>query len=717
MPATYSCFSQDNPALDITSRRVDLWGGKGAGLAHMCMMGLPVPPGFTISTKIFKAYKKHGTPVLDAIQGDLGPLLAHITDAYGGPALLSVRSGAAVSMPGMMDTILNVGMDDTNQAYWTKLLGARAAWDCYRRFHEMYAETVLGVSKEQTAVLGAMLGWKPEQGVQAQAEYCEAIRAHCENSGKYFPQTIEEQIMGAIRAVFDSWDNERAVTYRNLNNIPHDMGTAVTVQAMVFGNLNNDSATGVCFTRDPSTGEKVLKGEFLINAQGEDVVAGTHTPKAFWSVINTKGQPYATADDGTLDAISIPAMAALTELTALAAKIEAEKRDMQDIEFTIEDGKLWLLQTRAGKRSAAAAFKIAQDLAIEGVITPDEMASYLKAADYFTAQRPRLNREATIKKLGQPVAHGLVGSTGVAIGYAMTAESFPAKPDGNYILVAQDTSPDDIKAMAASVGIVTATGGFTSHAAVVARGMDKVCVTGADIGFTGATPYFLSKGKGSHFSGSVITICGDSGDIWLGEGVLEGGNAETPAEVVRQVMRAKGVRIRTDKPEAGSYIVAAPWMERGEIPQLIEGLLKDAPQDVILDLRPPVSWMGVDDTEFMRCLGGQAHYTDLVGAALARLANPEQSEFVCTLVLENGYTPPAATIKGLEKHGFRFAKNCASLDEALEAKSPITMSDSLKTLAGGENGKAWLRQALIEKGVKFLDDHKTVSQGAASLLG
>lgn len=711
MPATYLRFSQD-ANLDMTARAPKLWGGKGAGLAHMCMMGLPVPPGFTISTDIFKAYKKHGTPVLDAIRKDLPDLIEHIANAYGGPCLLSVRSGARVSMPGMMDTILNVGMDDTNQEYWTKTLGVRAAWDCYRRFHEMYAETVLGVSKPQIETLKAMYGFEPTQGVQAHNEYCEAIRTHCENSGAYFPQTIEDQIMGAIQAVFDSWDNERAVTYRNLNNIPHDMGTAVTVQAMVFGNLDNISATGVCFTRNPSTGERGLVGEFLVNAQGEDVVAGTHTPNTF-----TSPQPGKVVTQLAYSPLDKRVIEALEHLTLLAAKIEAEKRDMQDIEFTIEHGKLWLLQTRAGKRSASAAFKIAQDLALEGVITPDEMAGRVNAADYFTAQRPRLNREATIKKLGQPVAHGLVGSTGVAIGTVMTAESFPANPDGNYILVAQDTSPNDIKAMAASVGILTATGGFTSHAAVVARGMNKVCITGADIGFTGATPYFLSKGKGSHFSGSVITICGDSGDVWLGEGVLEGGNAETPAEVVRQVMRAMGVRVRTETPAPGSYIVAAPWMERGELAVLIAKLLKDAPQDVILDLRPPVSWMDNEDSQFLRSVGQDARYTDLVSAALMQLANPGKSEFVCTLVIDQGYLPTAATAAGLQKYGFKFAKNCASLDEALAADAPITMSDSLKTLAGGDTGAEWLRKALTEKGVQFLDDHKTVSQGAATLLG
>ena len=501
-----------------------LLGGKGANLAEMTsVLELPVPPGFTITTEECVRYLAGGSDFTDSLKAEVASALAHIEKAVGkrfgdiaDPLLVSVRSGARVSMPGMMDTVLNLGLNDETVKGLAATSGdARFAWDSYRRFIQMYSDVVLGI--DHHLFEDALEIAKEDNGffadVEMGAEHWQALVKEYEGIvqaelGRPFPQDVNEQLWGAIRAVFDSWDADRAKVYRRLNDIPGDWGTAVNVQAMVFGNMGDTSATGVAFTRDPATGEKAYYGEWLINAQGEDVVAGIRTPQ----YLTQKAREAANAKPLSMEE-AMPA--AYAELAAVFELLEKHYREMQDIEFTVERGKLWMLQTRTGKRTAKAALKMAVDMVAEGLI--DEKTACLRVDPMALDQllHPTLDPDAPRDVLG----NGLPASPGAASGAivldADTAQARAEKGEA-VILVRVETSPEDIHGMHAAKGILTARGGMTSHAAVVARGMGRPCVSGASAVSIDLPSRSLRIGSRDLKEGDVITLDGATGEIMAG---------------------------------------------------------------------------------------------------------------------------------------------------------------------------------------------------------
>ena len=502
----------------------NLLGGKGANLAEMSNLGLPVPPGFTITTEVCTYYYDHGKTYPAELEAEVTKALEHIGALTGkgfgdreNPLLVSVRSGARASMPGMMDTVLNLGLNDVTVEALAKGAGdARFAWDSYRRFIQMYSDVVLGVDhyhfEDILESTKERKGFTLDTDLSADEwkvivdEYKKIVE---QELGKPFPQDPKEQLWGAIGAVFGSWMNARANKYRELHNIPASWGTAVNVQAMVFGNLGETSATGVAFTRNPSTGEKALYGEFLINAQGEDVVAGIRTPQD----ITEAARIAAGSDKPSLEKAMPEAYA---EFIRICGLLEGHYRDVQDVEFTIERGKLWMLQTRNGKRTAKAALKIAVDLAHEGLITKDEAIARIDPASLDQLLHPTIDPKAERKVM----ATGLPASPGAASGEIVldSDEAEAAKAAGKkVILVRVETSPEDIHGMHAAEGILTARGGMTSHAAVVARGMGKPCVSGAgtlkvDINAGTVSALGTVLKKGDH-----ITIDGSTGQVLIGQ--------------------------------------------------------------------------------------------------------------------------------------------------------------------------------------------------------
>ena len=491
----------------------ELLGGKGANLAEMTGLGLPVPQGFTITTEACTQYYEDGREINDEIQGQINEYIVKMEEITGkkfgdleNPLLVSVRSGARASMPGMMDTILNLGLnEEVVNVIAEKSGNARWAWDCYRRFIQMYSDVVMEVGKKYFEELIDKM--KAERGVtydveltaddlkelagQFKAEYKEKI-------GQDFPDDPKEQLMGAVKAVFRSWDNPRANVYRRDNDIPYSWGTAVNVQSMAFGNMGDDCGTGVAFTRDPATGEKKLMGEFLINAQGEDVVAGVRTP-----------MPIAKMAEEFPEAFE--------QFQNVCQTLENHYRDMQDMEFTVENKKLYMLQTRNGKRTAQAALKIACDLVDEGMRTEEEAVAMIDPRNLDTLLHPQF--DAAALKAATPIGKGLGASPGAACGKivftAEDAENWNAKGE-KVVLVRLETSPEDITGMKASQGILTVRGGMTSHAAVVARGMGTCCVSGCgDIAMDEANKKFTLAGKEFH-EGDYISIDGSTGNIYDG---------------------------------------------------------------------------------------------------------------------------------------------------------------------------------------------------------
>lgn len=493
------------------SSQRNLLGGKGANLAEMANIGLPVPPGFTITTEVCAHFVKNDRAYPKDFQAAVKKAVKHIEDSVGksfgdakDPLLVSVRSGARASMPGMMDTVLNLGLNDkTVEGLAAKSGDARFAYDSYRRFIQMYGDVVLNVPHhdfedildthkraknitQDTDVTAD--GWK-----NVVAQYKQAVKSAI---GREFPQDPEEQLWGAIAAVFDSWQGSRAVTYRRLNDIPDEWGTAVNVQAMVFGNMGDDCATGVAFTRDPSTGENVFYGEYLVNAQGEDVVAGIRTPQPIAQLQAKMPEVY-------------------KQLLDIREKLESHYRDMQDIEFTVEKNKLYMLQTRAGKRSAAAALRVAIDLVKEKRITEEQAVLLVQPASLDQLLHPTLDPKAPKNVLGT----GLPASPGAATGqicFSPDEAEQLAKNGTAVILCRTETSPEDIHGMHAARGILTTRGGMTSHAAVVARGMGRPCVAGAGaLAISDRDGVMVANGK-TLKAGEIITIDGSTGEVMLG---------------------------------------------------------------------------------------------------------------------------------------------------------------------------------------------------------
>ncbi|MBR2474967.1 MAG: pyruvate, phosphate dikinase, partial [Bacteroidaceae bacterium] len=484
----------------------NLLGGKGANLAEMNLIGVPVPPGFTITTEVCTTYTKEGKDAVVAmIKEDVEKAIAHVESLMGtkfgdakNPLLVSVRSGARVSMPGMMDTVLNLGItEEVAEGIAEKSGNPRFAWDSYRRFVQMYGDVVLGMKPKSKTDIDpfeeVMDKVKEAKGVKLDTEldvedlkelvklFKSAVK---ERTGKDFPDNPWEQLWGAICAVFDSWMNERAIYYRRMNQIPEEWGTAVNVQAMVFGNMGNTSATGVAFTRDAATGEDIFNGEYLINAQGEDVVAGIRTPQQItiegsrrWAKLQGISEEERASKYPSLEE-AMPECA--KDLIETQQKLEDYFTDMQDLEFTIQDGKLWLLQTRNGKRTGAAMVKIAMDMLRDGQIDEKTVLKRMEPQKLDELLHPIFDKVAL--KEARVMAKGLPASPGAASGqivfFADDAEAWAEKRK-KVILVRIETSPEDLRGMNVAQGILTARGGMTSHAAVVARGMGKCCVSGA----------------------------------------------------------------------------------------------------------------------------------------------------------------------------------------------------------------------------------------------
>jgi pyruvate,orthophosphate dikinase len=551
----------------------NLLGGKGANLAEMTGLGLPVPRGFTVTTEACTQYYKDGQKISSEIEVQILEALAATEDIVGkkfgdpaNPFLVSVRSGARASMPGMMDTILNLGLNDEVVEGLAKLTNnERFAYDSYRRFIQMFSDVVMEVEKPLfEAILEDV---KEKKGVKLDTELDandlkEVVRRFKElykkeKKGADFPQDPKEQLMEAVKAVFRSWDNPRAIVYRRLNDIPGDWGTAVNVQEMVYGNMGNDSGTGVAFTRNPSTGEKKLYGEFLMNAQGEDVVAGIRTPQ-------------------TIDTLKEINPDVYNQFVKIAETLENHYRDMQDMEFTIERGKLFMLQTRNGKRTAAAALKIAVDLVSEGMLTKEEAVQKVEPKALDSLLHPAFEQKAL--KAAKPVAKGLPASPGAATGkvYFTAEEAVNAFNNGEkkVVLVRLETSPEDIEGMHVSQGILTGRGGMTSHAAVVARGMGRCCVAGcSEIKINEHEKYFIDKNGRKYAEGDWISLDGSTGNVY-------------------------GEQLPTVEPEmAGDFATFMSWAD--ELRTLKVRANADTPKDAAVAIRFGAEGIGLCRTEHM----------------------------------------------------------------------------------------------------------------------
>ena len=532
----------------------NLLGGKGAGLAEMAHLGLPVPPGFTITTEVCtyfyehdKSYPKDLKPQVEAALSAVGRITGKKFGDPENPLLVSVRSGARASMPGMMDTVLNLGLNDATVTSLAEKSGDRRfAQDSYRRFITMYSDVVLGI--DHTHFEEILDDHKDRNGYSLDTDldaddwqaiivrYKERVE---EETGKPFPQDPHAQLWGAIGAVFGSWMNQRAITYRRLHGIPESWGTAVNVQAMVFGNMGETSATGVAFTRNPSTGEKKLYGEFLINAQGEDVVAGIRTPQE----ITEQARKEAGSDKPSMESALPDAFAELKRIHAL---LEKHYRDMQDLEFTVEQGKLWMLQTRSGKRTAKAALRIAVELAHEKLISKNEAVSRIDPASLDQLLHPTIDPAAE----RNVIATGLPASPGAASGEIVfsSEEAETLKGQGHkVILVRVETSPEDIHGMHAAEGILTTRGGMTSHAAVVARGMGKPCVSGAGALRVDYRAQTMTAGNVTLKKGEILTIDGSTGQVLAGKvPMLEPVLAGEFATLMRWADGARKLKVRAN---------------------------------------------------------------------------------------------------------------------------------------------------------------------------
>ncbi|HDN65185.1 MAG TPA: pyruvate, phosphate dikinase, partial [Methanosarcinales archaeon] len=541
----YVYFFGDGRA-EGSARMKDLLGSKGANLAEMTNIGTPVPPGFTISTEACTHYYANDGGYPDGLEDEIDENLARLEEStkkrFGdaeNPLLLSVRSGAAISMPGMMDTVLNIGLNDESVVGIAKRTGnERFAYDSYRRFVQMFGNVVLGM--EHSDFEQILEGNKQSRGVTMDTEldsndmkelvsrYKELIE---KETGEAFPDDPREQLRMTIDAVFESWNTDRAKTYRNLNNIPHDLGTGVNVQMMVFGNMGADSGTGVCFTRDPATGENIFYGEYLLNAQGEDVVAGLRTPE-------------------TLDQLKDEMPGIYGELAAIREKLERHYRDVQDMEFTIESGTLYMLQTRTGKRTAQAAVKTAVDMVGEGLIDKETAILRVEPDQLDQLLHPMIDPKATVDVL----AKGLAASPGAAVGEVVFSSHRAlelAEKGEKVILVRLETSPDDVGGMAASQGILTARGGMTSHAAIVGRGMGKCCVVGCNEIDVDEAANRFTVGEVVVNEGDFITLDGTKGAVILGiTDLVEPemtGDFETLMDWASRTKRL-GVRTNADTP-------------------------------------------------------------------------------------------------------------------------------------------------------------------------
>ncbi len=534
------------------SKMKNILGGKGANLAEMTHLGIPVPPGFTIGTNVCIEFYKQGEKLPEEVRSEVTTALARVEKKIGkkfgdikNPLLVSVRSGARASMPGMMDTILNLGLnDETVEGLAQSSDNERFAWDSYRRFIQMYSNVVMGMNTSLLEM--ALEDLKDAKNYEKDTDLTvddlknlvEQFKNQiAETTAKTFPMDPMEQLWGAIEAVFSSWNNDRAITYRRLNSIPDEWGTAVNVQSMVFGNLGEDSGTGVAFTRDPSTGEKIFFGEYLMNAQGEDVVAGIRTPQPLTRAA-AEGTGYKSLEDECPEVFK--------ELVATYQKLEAHYRDMQDIEFTIERNQLWMLQTRNGKRTARAALRIATDMIDEKLIDEKEAILRIEPSSLDQLLHPTLDpqSERTTVAKGLPASPG--GVSGKVVFSSEDAVEWKERGE-KVILVRVETSPEDIEGMVAAQGILTSRGGMTSHAAVVARGMGKCCVAGCgDVSVNEREKEFRANGYVVK-EGELITLDGSTGEVFLGEVKTIPPQLDGPFDRIMEIAdKVRKLRVRTN---------------------------------------------------------------------------------------------------------------------------------------------------------------------------
>ena len=641
----------------------NLLGGKGANLAEMTNLGLPIPQGFTVSTEACTDYYNAGKRITEEVQGQIFDAISELEEIQGkkfgdteDPLLVSVRSGSRASMPGMMDTILNLGLNDISVEGFAKKTGnPRFAYDSYRRFIQMFSDVVMEMSK--TFFESILDKEKEEKGAKYDtdltADDLKDVIAkykviYKEKMGEEFPQDPKTQLMEAVKAVFRSWDNPRAIVYRRMNDIPGDWGTAVNVQAMVFGNMGETSGTGVAFTRNPSTGENGIYGEYLINAQGEDVVAGIRTPQPITKLQEDMPECY-------------------EEFMAIAKRLEDHYRDMQDMEFTIQEGKLYFLQTRSGKRTAPAAIQIACDLVDEGMITPEEVISRIDAKSLDQLLHPTFNADAL--KAGKVIGSALPASPGAAAGkvYFTADEAKAAHEAGaRVVLVRLETSPEDIEGMHAAEGILTVRGGMTSHAAVVARGMGTACVSGCgEIKIDEEAKYFELDGN-TIKEGDYISLDGSTGNIYLGdiateESKISGNfgrimgwadqfrtlkvrtNADTPADTANAVkLGAEGVGLcRTEH----------MFFDADRIPKIRKMILSDTSEAREAALNELIPFQKADFKAMYEVLEGKPMTVRYLDPPLHEFV-PTEEEDIVALAKDMGLTVEAVKAKCDELHEF-----------------------------------------------------------------
>ena len=644
----------------------NLLGGKGANLAEMTNLGLPIPQGFTVTTEACTDYYNSGKKITDEIKDQIFEALGKLEEEQGkkfgdesDPLLVSVRSGARVSMPGMMDTILNLGLNDVSVEGFAKKTGnARFAYDSYRRFIQMYSDVVMEVNKSFFEKIIDEL--KHEKGIKFDSElttedlqelvkrFKKVYSDHM--NGEEFPQDVNEQLMGAVKAVFRSWDNPRANVYRRMNDIPSDWGTAVNIQTMVFGNMGDTSGTGVAFTRNPSTGEKGIYGEYLINAQGEDVVAGVRTPQPIAKLAEDLPECY-------------------KEFIEIAHRLENHYKDMQDMEFTIQEGKLYFLQTRNGKRTAPAAIKIACDLVDEGMITPEEAVLRIDAKSLDQLLHPMFDQEALAQ--GEVIGEALPASPGAAAGKIyFTAEDAKKAGKGGkgerVILVRLETTPEDIEGMVASQGVLTVRGGMTSHAAVVARGMGTCCVSGCgDIAIDEHAKVFTLHGETFH-EGDYISLDGSTGKIYKGD--IKTVDASVSGDFGRIMAwadeyRKLGVRTNADNPrdtkkaiELGAEGIGLcrtehMFFEEERIPKIRRMILADTFEEREKALNELIPFQKGDFEQMYRELKGLPMTVRYLDPPLHEFLPTEEDDIIA-LAKEMNVTPERLHQKISELHEF-----------------------------------------------------------------
>lgn len=704
-----------NGTADGDASMKDLLGGKGANLAEMAKNGLPIPQGFTIPTTICNAYHAAGDNIAkaeildDLLDNHVFPAIVAMKEALGYRPLVSVRSGARVSMPGMMDTVLNVGFTEPVMDEWQKRIGDRTTLDSYRRLMQMYGDVVLGIPLEDFEKKWAEyktykfdLKQPPEDDSQMTVKHLtKVIREYgkiYKKHGHELPKTMKGQLRGAVEAVFDSWNSERAVHYRKMHGYPDSWGTAVNIQLMVFGNANDQSCSGVLFSRDPADGHNEVVGEYLPNAQGEDVVAGIRTPEPLGNMSEWNH-------------------GVLADLEEIAINMEAHYNDMQDMEFTVQDGKLYILQTRTGKRTAQAAFRIAYDMLHEGAIDIETALSRVTIDQYLALQTDHIDPNFNQSHDGTGIPAGGAVVTGVAVFSSEDAVNC----NEPCILVAEETTPDDIKGMEASVGILTRTGGTTCHAAVVARAMDKTCVVGCTKMKYLEESHMWELGDEDIAPGTTLTIDGSTGKIWVdvvvpvvkaepndyAEGLIDLGMASS--DVIQRIDV-----LTDDMPDEGTvYIDTLSATTQTDISNVLQAIYdsNNAVDRVLLNLSGIEHHRSSEDIQLWGAFGDADDKDTLLGMKVAAMVSEHASEHVKdkTFIIIPPHSPKAYK-ESLKDDGWSVISTVTNIEELLDAESMADISPELRVAVGGDEAYAKLMEVFKLAGKVFQPVPKAMSR-------